>query len=313
MEKAEKCDCNGNENQYFDVVDFDCANKVPTGVYEKSLQHGMSNCWDVCQINPADKRCPKEPIENIQLLNLFKIFEYLSGNINISNPYTKSLISKANHTVYDNTLKDLDFELVCAIGKAKILPTGVLNGELANIINIYGAVLWINTVNTPYDSTETIEAMGDLGCSTGNLNVYFQGIENKYNFNKINSVEELTLLINIENFINEIKNSIIKIYEMFNNNQKEFLNINWKEGDKIGGNGSGSYNPKYKWFYVIHFLMENKNIREIPGIFFEFSKQVKEKYEQIKEKAMLFPEFYTKYIKYKNKYLKLKKDLNKIN
>lgn len=309
----EKCECNGKEDEYFDIVDWNCVQKNPTGIYEVSVQHGTQACYDVCQMNPSDPRCPKETITDTRLLNLFRVFEFLSANINLANPFTKALVTRANRqSIYDDTLSKLDFELVCSVGKAKILPGGVLNGELANIMNIYGLVLWINTLGTEFASTETIEAMADLGCSAGQLNLFFQGIERKYNFNKINT-EELSSLISFEEFIFEIRQSVIRAYEMFNANVENFLQINWNEGDIIGGDGAGSYNSKYKWFYIVKFLINNKNLREIPDLSIEISEQVKAKYNELNEKATQMSEFYVKYIKYKNKYLKLKKTFNKVN
>lgn len=309
----EKCECNGDENKYFDLISYDCEDKKPGVLYEKFKSVGITACWNVCDLNPSNPRCPKENIADVHLLKLFRIFEYLSANINLSNPYTKSLITVLQNESYDSELASLSSELVCSIGKAKILPTGSLNSELANIMNIFGSILYVITLGTEFESNETIEAMADLGCSAGKLNTYFQGIERKYDLQKIESNSELESLISLEQFNEELRNAIMRLYSIFIDKQEEFLTIEWVEGDNIGGNGSGSYNSKYKWFYIINFLITNKNLSMINGLNILFDEKIIAKYRELNEKATDMSDFLNKYLKYKNKYLNLKKNLKKIN
>jgi len=308
----EDCVCNGKKEKYMDIISFECEDKKPNGIYEKTSESGMIACWDVCQIRQSDPRCPKPSISDTKTLSIFKVIQYLSSNINIPNKYTKSLISTDKLSNYESELAELSPETVCAIGSAKILPKHSMNSELANIMNIYGSVIYSQTKDTEFNSNESIEAMSDLGCSAGQLNIYFQGIENKYNFEKFTSIKELEEFITIDDFKSMIKDKIMSLVEYVNLNKRNFISIEYIEGDNIGGDGSGSYNSKYLLFYIVKFLVTNKNLKTIESLSIIFDEEILSKYRSLNEKVEIFSSYEQKYLKYKTKYLKFKELLNKM-
>jgi len=318
----EGCTCGNSSRQYYDVVTLGCEDKEPNGVYDSFNEKGQTKCWNRCQINASDPRCLKKSIENHEMLNIFRIIQFLSSNINVSNPYTMSLINPANLSKYEPELAEIPAERIRELGSAKILAKGYMNNELSDIMNIYGAFLFIQTKDTLFAGDELdkfknliylIEAMGDLGCSAGSLNVYFQGIEREYNFPKFSSIEELASLITVEKFKISLKEKMLELVQYIQLSKQTFLDIEYTVGDKIGGEGNGPFNKKYLLFYIVKFLVTNKNLKTIEGLTFAFDDEILSKFTRLDEHAtkMDMEGFGQKYLKYKTKYLKLKKLLNK--
>lgn len=314
--ESEDCKCNGDNTKYLDLILYDCENKIEGKTYVKDNETGA--CLDLCQKSPRNKICPKEEM-NPDLLNILRIIHYLSSNINIYNQFIENLITEENKENYKNEIDKLDKDVVCAVGKAKILvQEGTINNELANIMNIFGAVLHSITKQnkdlieiSEETFIETLEALADLGCSAGKLNLFFQEIERKYNFDEIEEFEELERLITIDEFKFILNNNVNYLIDTFDN--YNFLSIEYNDGDEIGGDGGGNYNPKYHFFYILKFLKTNKNLKMININIkdkFELDEKLMEKYEEINSKAVNYS-YLIKYLKYKTKYLKLKKLLNK--
>jgi hypothetical protein len=318
----EECACDNDTTKYFDVMDGECADKQPGRIYEVSNIHGETKCWDVCQINRADPRCPKPSIEDIDTLNILKIVEYLSSNINKPNPYTKSLITSTKLSIYESELSTISSEAICNLGSAKILAKGFMNSELSNIMNIYGAVIFSHTKDKdpPFNSDYSIEAMGDLGCSSGLLNLYFAAIERNYNFPKIESLDDLSRIMSVSEFKLMLRTKIMNLVDLIRSRRSAFLAIEYTPGDEIGGDGDGDFNDKYYLFYIVKFLITNKNLHTIEGLSYIFDAAIKSKFDTLNEKATsVFAAaastaslYEQKYLKYKTKYLKLKKLLNKM-
>lgn len=345
---------NCDNNLYYNPMAMGCQRKKPDKLYDVKkfntlkFKENDTLCIDICDPGLKllkgeeleDPRClkVKKEINDSSILKILKIINFLSLNINIYNDYTYAFI--INKLLYIKELMTINKEAICAIGKAKILvdkDSSALYSDLVNIINIYGAILYIHTKGTDFYDNKLLNVIGDIGCNVGELNVYFQDIYRNYNIEYIENIDELKSIISVDEFIKLVKEDMSKLFDYFYSNKNYFLEITPTDDDEIGGDGFGTQaNIKYLLFYIFKFL-KNKNIKEfcfdidellklklksefkdtkdLTGVLIseQFYKQINEKYTMIDEHAtggdlnksiILFEQ---KYIKYKQKYLNLKK------
>lgn len=185
--------------------------------------------------------------------------------------------------------------------RAKILFQGSLNVNLADIINIYASVLFVTLKDFKDFNLENIyNAMFDLDCSVGQINIFEQSLLRKYDLGEpILHINESTI-----NFAEVLENTFTELESLINSNEKSILSTNFKEGDKMGGEGSGSYNDKYIFFYLIRLFITNKSINRKINI----KKEILEHYERVISNFKV-EGYEIKYFKYKTKYLLLKKNI----
>lgn len=309
------CKCDDNVSKFFSNSLQTCEDKKEGNQYQNS----NGECVDVEEVceYPILKKtypdiiCPIIDIEDTEIKEILSLFYYLCNNINIINNLVKGLVKDDLKRSYEEDLLKLKSNTTRNLGRAKILAQDAsINNQLANIYNIFGLVLYSELKDTDFYNNNLIEILADLGCSVGQGNIYFQDIEGKYNIDKF--TEEEVNAYGLEKFIKIIINSIKKVIEEINSKKEEILSIRFHEGDEIGGNGSGSYNKKYHYYYLIRCLFTNSNIKELINTEELIDPEIKKKYNEInlKEKELEL-EFFKKYLKYKKKYTQLKANLIK--
>lgn len=314
----DKCACDGDENKYYSIGEWDCVDKIVGKKYGHNASIHATNCIDICEAVEngygEDPDCGSKKIILSEILGehklkILKIFLHLILNINEFNELTKILIIPTNLEEYEHGMALLERkfgkESCDQLKRNKILFQGSLNTNLADIVNIYACVLFvIFKDNADFDLEQIYNAMFDLGCSVGSINVFEQTLMRKYDLGEpilLNS-------ISIVEFKEVLQNIFIEMELLININEASILSTVFIEGDKMGGEGGGEYNDKYKFFYLIKLLTTNKLVSVILSRQINIKRHILEYYSRVVSRFADYS-FEIKYNKYKKKYLLLKEKL----
>lgn len=276
---SSECRCDGNENKYYSLEEYECLDKDPMKQYQSGKKDNV--CYDVCEVYESEQthlletkdfgacKQKQKMILNPILARLMKKVEIVVFTINLPNKFVRDLIPNQLQEQYDSDMIEniKNKEFVDNVGKAKLVCGLEVNQILANVVNILAMILYaiiylgcrkIGILEIKIDdeeiaflqekSKDVIDAAFDFGCSMGALNIYFNNIWNYFDYTARNH------MINDATLMNVIKYIILFVIAYCNEHSNDILNLKYEQGDKIGGNGSGSYNEKYHFFYLVRFL-----------------------------------------------------------
>lgn len=225
------CSCDGDETQYFDILDLVCKTKDPAKKYEIATKGGMErNCLEICSQfdnrffdeEKINDKCPKKPLDEFTNKLFATIKKYTQIEINTNSSFITSLID-----VSDIKISKEEKETILISGKAKIcILDPDINDKLVHLFNLFVSPLYllffheikiddrINFDSGLYKDDEYI-LVGfsnytkdkTVDCAPGSMNLFYQDLESKYELDE-------SIIFTEEEFKEILLKSIEKLHEL---------------------------------------------------------------------------------------------------
>lgn len=300
----DKCTCDNNPEKYYSFEMLECQQK--DGAKPYIWDTNKEFCLDKCDktnknffpsdtlfndcVSVVKKKLPPK------LEKLINTINFASKFINRFNPIANYLFTKYNNDYSQFII--VGFARLCVdfsvdeqfinLEKVKVLNSAI-NSDLATLLNLFALILFnifilkidavhiekIDDIKTNIDIESfnlfndytLINAVFDIGCSAGNLSMYFDKLCTTFDlidYSKLKYDEALKLsvdkMLDSVTFFNILTQSIRSAHDYLNVNISKYPNCDNYDGklrlgsETITNHVGGRYQSDYMLFYITHLL-----------------------------------------------------------